>query len=225
MKLVNVLLIVISFLLFRYIVSTFFVVYKVDQSSMENTLYDGDKILIKKRGKINRNDIILFDQFHITFVKRCIGLPGDTLTILKGKIFINGKVELAKKTIQYKVDSISKTIQILEHFGKRWNLYHWGPTVIPKKGKTIIVNDSNINVYGTLIRSENGLSASVNLKSFIKKSRYRFKNDYFFVVGDNRAHSEDSRTFGFISSSCIIGKSNFVIFSTQNHHRAFVKID
>ena len=123
---------------------------RVDGDSMKNTLKNGDILLLYKLSSINRFDIIVLDEEkdNEKIIKRVIGLPGETVAIKKGKIYINDKV----------ID----------------DEYAYGET-----------SDYN---------------------------KVTLKDDEYFILGDNRLISKDSRYFGPIKDNEIKGKIVFRLF-------------
>jgi signal peptidase I len=98
-----------------------------------------------------------------------------------------------------------------------WNEFSFGPLYIPKKGKTIALNQKNLRLYWPVIKKYEGHHVEQkNGAVFIngkKQTRYRFTQNYYFMLGDNRCHSSDSRSWGFVPESHIIGKAEFILFS------------
>jgi signal peptidase I len=84
-----------------------------------------------------------------------------------------------------------------------WMDDNYGPIIIPKKGMTILLNVDNIDSYKDIILKFEG--KCISLKKGETKS-YTFKINYFFMLGDNRHNSLDSRVFGFVPESYIQGK-------------------
>lgn len=123
---------------------------RVDGDSMKNTLKNGDILLLYKLRSIDRFDIIVLDEEkdNEKIIKRVIGLPGETVAIKKGKIYINDKV----------ID----------------DEYAYGET-----------SDYN---------------------------KVTLKDDEYFILGDNRLISKDSRYFGPIKENEIKGKIVFRLF-------------
>lgn len=123
---------------------------RVDGDSMKNTLKNGDILLLYKLSSIDRFDIIVLDEEkdNEKIIKRVIGLPGETVAIKKGKIYINDKV----------ID----------------DEYAYGET-----------SDYN---------------------------KVTLKDDEYFILGDNRLISKDSRYFGPIKDNEIKGKIVFRLF-------------
>lgn len=129
----------------------------VSGSSMEETLHDGNILLLKKYDKkYSRFDVIVFNYDNSKLVKRVIGLPGDYLKYKDGNLYINGELvedEFAGITSDY-------------------DLYYMGIEFIPE--------------------------------------------GYYFVLGDNRGKSSDSRYIGLISEKDILGTTNFSLWPIKS---------
>lgn len=100
-----------------------------------------------------------------------------------------------------------------------WNEDNFGPLVIPKKGMTVNLNKENLPLYKKIIAEyeANDLETS---PSEIRingnpTDRYTFKKDYYWMMGDNRHKSEDSRFWGFVPDDHIVGKPIFIWFSIK----------
>jgi signal peptidase I len=90
-----------------------------------------------------------------------------------------------------------------------WNPDHYGKIYIPKKGDTLFLDSVNIHLYKVLIKEETKSLSLKNDSIFINGSFTKIfvpKQNYYFVMGDNRDNANDSRTWGFLPRSCIIGK-------------------
>ena len=121
---------------------------KVDGTSMQPTLEGNEIMILNKLGKVERNNIIVVGYDKEDLIKRVIGLPGETIEIIEGKIYINGK-------------------KIEDEYG-------------------------------------NGITSDYP-KTILKKNEY-------FVLGDNRGNSKDSRSIGPIDKASIKGTTSIVIF-------------
>lgn len=110
-----------------------------------------------------------------------------------------------------------------------WNVDYWGPIQIPGEDWTIEVNDENMTKYGSIIEYYEGhddvqlgdSTLSINGKVL---TSYTFKQDYYFMMGDNRHNSEDSRFWGFVPADHIVGKALFIWMSIDPDQSFFKKI-
>ena len=110
-----------------------------------------------------------------------------------------------------------------------WNGDNYGPLTIPQKGMTIIINDSTLTTYGATIRDyeHNDEVKIENGKLLIdgkEVAEYTFKQNYYFMMGDNRHNSLDSRYWGFVPEDHIVGKAFFVWLSIDKYANFLNKI-
>ena len=98
-----------------------------------------------------------------------------------------------------------------------WNEDNFGPILIPKSGITIELNESNLPLYKKIIREyENNTLTKKGSSLFIngkEATTYTFKKDYYWMMGDNRHRSEDSRYWGYVPDDHILGKPILIWFS------------
>lgn len=108
-----------------------------------------------------------------------------------------------------------------------WNKDNYGPVVLPKEGATIEINKDNIALYGEVIQFyEGNKNVEIEGDSSIKIdgqsiTSYTFQQDYYFMMGDNRHNSADSRYWGFVPKDHIVGKAVFVWMSIDPNPSSF----
>jgi signal peptidase I len=111
--------------------------------------------------------------------------------------------------------------------GKDWNVDNYGPVWIPKAGETIKLTADNLPIYRRAIEVfENNKLEVKNGKIFINGNEtdsYTFKMNYFWMMGDNRHNSADSRYWGFVPEDHIVGKASRIIFSWDKDQKSFFK--
>jgi signal peptidase I len=106
-----------------------------------------------------------------------------------------------------------------------WNEDNFGPVVLPKKGTKIKLNSTNLPLYKKIIRDyeKNTLSLKNGeiIINNIRTNEYTFKQDYYWMMGDNRYRSEDSRSWGFVPEDHIVGKPVFIWMSIEGINDGF----
>lgn len=232
---------------------------------------------------IKHDDIIVFNNPTETdlpidkksvLVKRCIGLPDDTITIINKKVFVNSKWIRFNSNVIYKYRINTAGVKISDSLIEKHNLYNggmvsenvydyfispatadsllkhpsiklirmlgifnsddnyfvfpqnpaygwsddqFGPVIVPKKDVTVKISKKNIDLYKRIIEKyENNTleikNDSIYINDKVAKT-YTFKMDYYFVMDDNRDNAFDSREWGFLPESHIIGSASMVWFS------------
>ena len=268
-----------------------------------------------KLEKIKNNDIVVFNwprdtldnMYHpsnrridkpidkkTNYVKRCVGIAGDSLEIKDGIVFINGKElilpERAKPQYSYNVafnrneinieyiiselnitDGVGLVSDDTLHFraltfegaerlknfpgvkyvkrnistiaedgvfpdfkdGKipsenNWNGDNYGPIYIPEAGKTVTLTRETLPLYKIIITEYEGNTLEVNgdeikINGQVTKT-YTFKQDYYWMMGDNRHNSLDARYFGYTPEDHIVGKPVFIWMSWNSNGKGINKI-
>jgi signal peptidase I len=104
-----------------------------------------------------------------------------------------------------------------------WTVDNFGPIYIPKKGSTLTLTPDNIDIYRRLISVyEHNTLEETNGKYIIngkETNTYECKYNYYWMMGDNRHRSQDSRYWGFVPETHIVGKASLIWFSWENGPR------
>ncbi|MGB5361072.1 MAG: signal peptidase I [Eudoraea sp.] len=104
-----------------------------------------------------------------------------------------------------------------------WNNDNFGPIYIPQKGVTISLNPKVLPLYKKIIRDYEGNTVGVSGNQISINGQvtdsYTFKQDYYWMMGDNRDHSEDSRSWGYVPANHIVGKPIFIWLSFDNFNK------
>jgi signal peptidase I len=223
------------------------------------------------------------------YIKRCVGIPGDSLKLVNGILYINGQPAFISptsatfyvfKTKNVMIDEdqlhdakiqlnqqdddpdfsaatgytyrINLTLGEVEKLKKipgvipesitrevdssangavfpydttyfKWTVDNYGPVWVPKKGATITLTPQNIDVYKRCIEvyernkwEQQGSKIFINGK---ETTSYTFKMNYYWMMGDNRHKSQDSRFWGFVPEDHIVGKASIIWFSWEHGPR------
>lgn len=190
----------------------FFAFVQVDGQSMEPTLYHNERLVVRKIFYTpEQKDIVIVKSGALQkyIVKRVIALPGQTVTFDENRNMVVDGVVLDEPYIKEKQVS----------FG---NLYTY-PVVVPKKGE--VARFPYLMAEAQLKAGRNGMSLALQDDGTILvrgselvedgifvEGQTTYKQDCYFVMGDNRNHSSDSRSLGLIPESEVIGKSTLRLF-------------
>jgi signal peptidase I len=178
---------------------------------------------LKGFSEIKHGDVMVFSHplwggRNNYFVKRCIALPGDTLQIINGKVKINAGFLEEQPTIKMIPVIYDSTHTVYpQHPNIRWSLDDYGPLVVPYKGMQIRLTKEALQLYFKVIKNHEPVHAVWKNEVFSNNEKtaelYTFQNNYYFMLGDNRHNSSDSRYWGFLPEEDINGKATVVLFN------------
>lgn len=155
------------------------------------------------------------------YVKRCVAEPGDTLEIINKVVFVNGKELPIPANIRYENPYIAPAgVPRTDLFPKNagWNQDNYGPIVMPQKGEIVPLTTETVEKYRMLINRDYGKrvvglkDGKVTINGEIVDS-YEIKDDCYFMMGDNRDNSLDSRSWGFVPREKIVGQALMIYWS------------
>ena len=245
-----------------------------------NTIYEAGREELRRNQAEYGEIITRPTDRRENYVKRCVGLPGQTLQIKNRIIYLDGKANKEPEEVQYSyyvklrqrlpeemmkdlgismedllslnsagympltkraVATLSQRKDLVESIeinteasdleiyplngNKHWTRDNYGPIWIPAKGKSIELTLDNIAVYERPIKvyERNDLQIRDG-KIFIngkEAKSYTFKMDYYWMMGDNRHNSADSRYWGFVPEDHIVGKPIFIWWSSDPDRNGF----
>ena len=231
---------------------------------------------------------ILNKQFKVTYrpvdkrehyVKRCVGMPGDTIEIIHTELFVNGirhddapgcqynytvrtnGTPFNRKTFEdldisndevfydrnsaYVMPLTAENVEIIRNMPNvtdvqrfeftesstsifpndpsyEWTQDNFGPLWVPRRGATVTLTPQNLPLYARIIKNYEGNSLETDhagniLVNGIPTTSYTFQMDYYFMMGDNRHNSADSRFWGFVPEDHIVGKPILIGWSTDKN--------
>ena len=186
---------------------------------------------------IRHNDLLVFNypyeknrsiSFDISIVhlKRCVGIPGDTISIRNGFLQASsyldtlghyaGQLELSlADSIRYE-PGIFRALP-RGRSGNNWTIRNLGPLYVPEQGGKINIDSTNYRLYGSIIEYETGkklhFTDSIIMLGKVEIKQYIFLNNYYFAVGDNAINSRDSRYWGFVPEEYIVGIASRILYS------------
>ncbi len=178
---------------------------------------------------VRRGDVIVFEfpgyrddleaeQFQF-YLKRCVGLPGDTIAIVNRVLHVNGKQFPIPRHMKFDrpwpAPAEIPDDRIFPR-GARWNEDHFGPLVIPYQGMQLPLDVATVGQWEIFIRRE-GHSVRTEGSSVLidgaPTTHYTVARNYLFGMGDHRDNSLDSRFWGFIPEENLVGTPLIVYWS------------
>lgn len=178
-----------------------------------------------------RGDIIVFDfpgdkdelesKEVVNYIKRCVGLAGDTIHIVGKKLFVNGVEFPDPPHVVY--DKVTRpqnfTNGRIYPKSAPWNEDYYGPIRVPKKGDKIKLDAANFDSWRMFALKEGhtiqiGAGGTVTSDgAALPDNEYTVERNYLFMMGDNRNNSLDSRYWGFMPEENVVGQAFMLYWS------------
>ena len=206
-------------------ISDFYRKFKIDNIN-QNTYNEILPYIIGTLGNTRENFVVITKEngFPIKLINK-LNIKISELLDTEKKLTLTIRESLLLKNQNW-IDSLlmdvnnSKTPN-LNYFPNKipynWNEDFFGPIIIPKKNQIIKITKENLPLYKKIIVDyEKNKLTTTKENIFIngnEVSEYKFKQDYYWMMGDNRHQSEDSRVWGFVPKDHIVGKPIFIWFS------------
>lgn len=169
----------------------------------------------------------------INYIKRCIGLPGDTVQVIDRVVYVNGKRQPFPEDVKfddYPVMPKGYPNPQIYPPGADWNVDYYGPIVVPKKGMVIHLSKRDFGEWHIFIEREGNTCSLQDTTVYVDgkpAKTYTVKQNYYFMMGDNRENSFDSRFWGFVPFKNILGQAMIIYWSWNPHipfYDVFAKI-
>ena len=174
-----------------------------------------------------KGDVVVFDypgNYNVTrspeitnYIKRLVGEPGDTIKITDKVLTVNSIVSPNPEYSKFSENIANNTYTDIFPKGMPWNDDNYGPVIVPKKGDILKITPDNLDDWKMFIQREgHSVRLTADNKIFINEkenSSYKVEKNYYFMMGDNRNNSSDSRYWGFLPEDNIIGEAVIIYWS------------
>ena len=176
------------------------------------TKSDGIPYEVRLRARIS--------MVELTDIKKDLFLTDKETELITSSNITDSLVRKFRTTKSYNTSFFPNDIKF------NWNEDNFGPIIIPSKNQTINLSKENLPLYKKVIRDyeKNTLELDIQGNIIINNkitNQYTFKQDYYWMMGDNRYKSEDSRSWGFVPEDHIVGKPVFIWFSIDGINDGF----
>jgi len=182
----------------------------------------GDVVVFEFPG--NRDEVVPFEK-NVNYIKRCIGIPGDTIEVRNKQVYVNGVAMKNPENWVTSRDTIPKGHpepggNLFPKGNNTWNRDNYGPIRIPKKGDVIKLSGDNYDAWAVIIQREGHTMSMGDHGGVVIDDKpvtsYTIEQDYLWMMGDNRDNSLDSRYWGFAPVDNVVGNALFIYWSMFN---------
>ena len=179
-------------------------------------------------GSVRRGDVVVFEypgrhsdaegNEPTYYIKRCVGIPGDTVVIRSGQVIVDGREVLPPSHAKSSYAGRARWKEAGPNGGSgSVDGNNFGPTIVPKKGDVISLTAGSAAEWKEFVeREHHRLEIGSNGKILvdgIETNSYTVRRNYYFMLGDNRGNSLDSRFWGFLPEGNIVGEALVVYWS------------
>ncbi|RPI02246.1 MAG: signal peptidase I [Ignavibacteriae bacterium] len=179
------------------------------------SVHRGDVVVFEFPGSINE----VTPSESVNYIKRCIGLPGDTVELRSGRVFVNDHEmhfpPMGRRTA-HPLDNTNRQPSAIFPSGSMYTDVNYGPVVVPKRNDILHLDPAALVQWRVFIERE-GHTVQMKSDSIMidgaAVSSYRVQRDYYFALGDNRDNSLDSRYWGFVPDDHVIGEALMIYWS------------
>lgn len=224
---------IIAFALRTFVVEA----YRIPSSSMENTLLVGDFLLVNKflygaqipftelrlpaLKDVAQGDVVVFKfplDKETNFIKRCAATPGQTIEIRNKVVFVDD-IEQAlpsEAKLSDEIEPSGQADRAIFPLFSNFNRDNYGKVRVPKKGDVIALDERSFYLYKSLLENEGRSAALMGGTVYLDgkpTETYQVEQNYYFMLGDNRDNSHDSRFWGFVPESHVIGAALMIYWS------------